>query len=325
MKCQEVIQLMQRDLDGDLNKEEQHQLMDHINGCHSCTEMFERLKHISSELEQLPKVTPPVSLVDQILPQLEEIDQVNIMETQAYDTGETEETSTTNTKRTSFTTLFKKARPTIAFLGTSAAAVILIVVLTLNSEDTLFNEVAEESASENIMEDSVFMKENTEEIFDNDVEEFDDQTALRIESEDANQSAGSRSGDGGESGSEKGYESESGEAFESGSEESIKTPFQEEEMTSITFSESFNHMEGMLSPDGQYVVNIRVVEEGGNELIVQKVNDQEILFTLAIEDHLTITKIKWLEDSQFILLQTSDGEKQYNEQIDIFNPMKPSQ
>ncbi|NDI33764.1 anti-sigma factor family protein [Chengkuizengella sediminis] len=319
MKCQEVIQLMQRDLDGDLNKEEHQQMIDHISDCHSCTEMFERLKNVSIELEQLPQVTPPVSIVDQILPQLEEIDQANIIETQVHDTGETEETLTTNIKKTTFTTLFKKAKP-IAFLGASAAAVILIVFTALNSGDNLImNDMAvEQSAPESIAENRALSEESTildEDRFDADAAEipipkmdYDDQAALKIESEEPNEST----------------ESRSGEVGESGSEEEVKIPVLEEDTTlSMTFSEDLI-AEGTVSPDGQYVINTRVIEEGGSELIVQKVDNQEILFTLKIEDNLSITKIEWLEDSQFILLETFDGEKKYSEQIDIFNPMQPS-
>ncbi|MFS1513565.1 anti-sigma factor family protein [Chengkuizengella sp. SCS-71B] len=306
MKCQEVIQLMQRDLDGDLNKEEHQQMIDHINDCHSCTEMFERLKNVSIELEQLPKVTPPVSIVDQILPQLEKIDQANIIETQVPDTDETEEILTSNNQRTTFATLFKKAKP-IAFLGASAAAVILIVITALNSGDNLkMNDMAaEQFASDTTANQNAPLEESAEVVFDDDVVptpkvEFDENAALRIESEENNENA-----------EQSGVETRTGEEA---SEEGIKIPAHEE----VTFSEI---VKGTASPDGQYVVNIRVVEEGGQELIVQKVNNQEILFTLKIEDNLSITKIEWLEDSQFILLETFDGEKKYSEKIDIFNPM----
>lgn len=74
MNCQEVMELMQRHLDLDLNESEQKALMDHLRQCPDCAEMFERLRQLSQELASLPKVSPPFSLVDSILPQLEEID-----------------------------------------------------------------------------------------------------------------------------------------------------------------------------------------------------------------------------------------------------------
>ena len=74
MNCQEVMEYMQRELDGDLGELESAKLREHIRQCADCAAMYERLKRLSAELENLPKVTPPFSLVDAILPKLEEID-----------------------------------------------------------------------------------------------------------------------------------------------------------------------------------------------------------------------------------------------------------
>lgn len=74
MNCQEVMELMQRQLDGDLNSQEENELHAHLSNCLDCAQMFERLQRLSDELTQLPKVVPPYSLVDAILPQLAEID-----------------------------------------------------------------------------------------------------------------------------------------------------------------------------------------------------------------------------------------------------------
>lgn len=74
MICQEVMELMQRQLDGDLNSHEEEELFAHLAHCEDCVQMFERLQRLSDELTQLPKVVPPYSLVDAILPQLAEID-----------------------------------------------------------------------------------------------------------------------------------------------------------------------------------------------------------------------------------------------------------
>ncbi|MFD0692861.1 zf-HC2 domain-containing protein [Paenibacillus sp. GCM10027628] len=74
MNCQEVMELMQRQLDGDLHAQEIDELEAHLMHCLECAEMFERLQRLSSELTQLPKVVPPYSLVDAILPQLSELD-----------------------------------------------------------------------------------------------------------------------------------------------------------------------------------------------------------------------------------------------------------
>ncbi|QHW30470.1 hypothetical protein GZH47_06150 [Paenibacillus rhizovicinus] len=64
---------MQRQLDGDLDERETEILMNHTRHCSDCAAMFERLKLLSSGLENLPKVVPSYSLVDAILPKLAEI------------------------------------------------------------------------------------------------------------------------------------------------------------------------------------------------------------------------------------------------------------
>ena len=74
MTCQEVMDYMQRQLDGDLDERETDILHKHTRHCPDCAEMLERLQRLSGELDSLPKVAPPFSLVDAILPQLDEID-----------------------------------------------------------------------------------------------------------------------------------------------------------------------------------------------------------------------------------------------------------
>lgn len=75
MKCEEVMEYMQRCLDMDLTDAENAAMQEHMKTCTSCAEMFERLNHLSRELVNLPKITPPYSIVDSILPRLEEIDE----------------------------------------------------------------------------------------------------------------------------------------------------------------------------------------------------------------------------------------------------------
>jgi hypothetical protein len=74
MKCAEVMEWMHRYLDQDLSQDEIVEMFRHIDDCPSCAEVFERLTLLSKELEQLPDVKPPFSLVDSILPQLAELD-----------------------------------------------------------------------------------------------------------------------------------------------------------------------------------------------------------------------------------------------------------
>lgn len=78
MICQEVMELMQRDLDQDLNDQEMEAMHEHMQQCPQCSAMFDRLKQLNAELISLPKVAPAYSLVDRILPELDHIDQGNI-------------------------------------------------------------------------------------------------------------------------------------------------------------------------------------------------------------------------------------------------------
>ncbi|SFE99680.1 Putative zinc-finger [Paenibacillus catalpae] len=73
MTCQEVIEYMNRQLDDDLGEHEYEILIKHTRHCPDCAAMFERLKKLSEELGNLPHVMPKYSLVDAILPQLEQI------------------------------------------------------------------------------------------------------------------------------------------------------------------------------------------------------------------------------------------------------------
>lgn len=74
MKCAEVMEWMHRYLDHDLSQEEMLEMFRHIDDCPSCAEVFDRLTTLSRQLEELPDVKPPFSLVDSILPQLEQLD-----------------------------------------------------------------------------------------------------------------------------------------------------------------------------------------------------------------------------------------------------------
>ncbi|KAA9007684.1 hypothetical protein F4V43_04165 [Paenibacillus spiritus] len=74
MSCAEVREWMHRYVDHDLSREEAAELFRHIDGCPDCAEEFTQLKLLSMELERLPEVRPPFSLVDAILPRLDEID-----------------------------------------------------------------------------------------------------------------------------------------------------------------------------------------------------------------------------------------------------------
>lgn len=83
MNCQEVTLLMQRDLDHDLDGQGKNELERHLASCKECAEMYDRLKRLAFNLENLPKVEPKYSLVDAILPQLDLIDREKFADEQA--------------------------------------------------------------------------------------------------------------------------------------------------------------------------------------------------------------------------------------------------
>lgn len=84
MNCEEVVELMQRELDGDLDSLEQERLREHLARCPDCAVLFSRLQKLSSELEQLPRVVPRYSLVDAILPQLERLEEAKDGRTETF-------------------------------------------------------------------------------------------------------------------------------------------------------------------------------------------------------------------------------------------------
>lgn len=71
MTNEEIYEWMQRDLDGDLSQLEQQMLHSLLRSDPELQLKYNRLKTVSLQLEQLPPVVPPFSIVDSILPKLE--------------------------------------------------------------------------------------------------------------------------------------------------------------------------------------------------------------------------------------------------------------
>lgn len=130
MKCQEVVERMHRYIDHDLNDKEKEELLAHIKTCESCSEKFQILQKLSHDLEKLPDVSPPFSLVDRIMPQLDEIDRgrkeqgSTIQEMKKEDNMIPLSVHTGNTLRS-----FRKTRLGRILMGTAAAAVVLGVAV----------------------------------------------------------------------------------------------------------------------------------------------------------------------------------------------------
>ncbi|PDO10054.1 MAG: hypothetical protein BLM47_08965 [Candidatus Reconcilbacillus cellulovorans] len=73
IECAEAAEWMQRLIDSDLNREKERVLLRHLDGCDACRKRFERLMSVDEQLRRLPKVEPPFSLVDAVLPMLDRI------------------------------------------------------------------------------------------------------------------------------------------------------------------------------------------------------------------------------------------------------------
>lgn len=89
MNCQEVMELMQRHVDGDLDQQETALMTAHVGGCPECAVMLERLQRLSDDLSQLPRVEPEFSIVDSIIPQLDRLEEERLSQS-AEDKTETQ-------------------------------------------------------------------------------------------------------------------------------------------------------------------------------------------------------------------------------------------
>lgn len=130
MKCAEVMEWMHRYLDHDLSQDEMIEMFRHIDDCSSCAEVFERLKLLSQQLEQLPDVKPPFSLVDSILPQLDQLD-LNVQGKSADAVSPEEDPKVVPFSRKSTHGKASKGASLAARtgIGAAAAAVILLIAM----------------------------------------------------------------------------------------------------------------------------------------------------------------------------------------------------
>ena len=88
MTCDEGRELIQHSIDSDLDSQETVLMNEHIRTCPDCAAFLERMTLLSKNLADLPRVAPPFSLVDAILPKLEIIDaEARVAEARAAQTG----------------------------------------------------------------------------------------------------------------------------------------------------------------------------------------------------------------------------------------------
>ncbi|WP_054941835.1 anti-sigma factor family protein [Paenibacillus ihuae] len=160
MKCTEVIEWMHRYLDHDLSPDETIEMYRHIDNCPSCAEVFNRLTLLSEQLEQLPDVKPPFSLVDSIMPQLEKID----LGVQAEDAAASEDSKVIPMSRKGTHNKTVKGTSRAASMaartgiGAVAAAIVLVIAI-FNMPDSMpaaeveqsLNQAADTAGNSDIM------------------------------------------------------------------------------------------------------------------------------------------------------------------------------
>lgn len=84
MSCEEALELIQRKLDHDLKPAEEAQLNNHLSHCQACFKEWQHYERLSQVLTDLPKVNPPRSVLDQLIPALQEDDKGTEKKNNAY-------------------------------------------------------------------------------------------------------------------------------------------------------------------------------------------------------------------------------------------------
>ncbi|MFF0827191.1 anti-sigma factor family protein [Brevibacillus sp. NPDC003359] len=142
MTNEEVFELMQRDLDGDLLESEQQTLHRLIQKDAELQLKYNRLKDVSQQLEHLPPVVPPFSIVDSILPKLES---AAAKPAAVKSTVNEEILPTLEVKRESSslpeTKKWKRMKVWMASLGSTAVAASLLVGMLFSGGDGKKHEV----------------------------------------------------------------------------------------------------------------------------------------------------------------------------------------
>lgn len=157
MKCPEAVEWIHRYLDGDLSEEEVTRLKEHLRSCDDCARTYDVLKHLSDNLYQLPEVTPKFSIVDSILPRLDEIDRARDEEGSTLEVSEAEVPlmksipSRSKKERTPF---WRTRTAVPAALGTAAAVILGIFIYQYQPETIPNAEIAPASQQTQLKKDT---------------------------------------------------------------------------------------------------------------------------------------------------------------------------
>lgn len=319
MNCQEVMVYMQRHLDHDLSGNEQHMMNNHLESCMSCRKMMERLQRLTSELSSLPKVHPPVSLVDKILPRLAEIDRQRESSSIASDSVQHGQDRAT--------TALRRRKISNMILGGVVAAGVLLGVVILNIDQDDPARMADSSGlmNQEISLDVADMALDQYELDGIAAQTFDVKVQEAAADESGNTSflgirstsdADASSGmpllppTGGDTGSDHpplgltGYKQEGAGLDPDFEAVEIKDQFGN--VTDMDTNDYHTSMGGFMSPDGQYSAYI----ENGSVVIV---NDQreKIYISRSFKDA-EISDLVWEQRSRLVfMIQTADTTYSY--------------
>ncbi|WP_312117056.1 hypothetical protein [Brevibacillus reuszeri] len=134
MTNDEIWEWMQRDLDGDLSSGEQQMLYSLLQKDPDLQLKYNRLKHVSEQLEKLPPVVPSFSIVDSILPRLESA----ASKPAAMSSQNEEILPTLEVKHKSSSPVtskkWKRTKVWLASIGSTAAACLMIGLLYTGSD-----------------------------------------------------------------------------------------------------------------------------------------------------------------------------------------------
>ena len=146
MKCEEMMNLMQQSLDQDLTAEEELVMLAHLKQCPGCSDLYVRLKLLHDELAQLPKVKPAYSIVDAILPQLEEIPLWNADSAEGPETSAAAKEQVVALPPAAARTNKRGLISWKIFSGVAAAGIIIGLLMS-NQDNLNLNKSASESAA----------------------------------------------------------------------------------------------------------------------------------------------------------------------------------
>lgn len=304
MKCEEVIKLMHRELDGDINPKERQGLLKHLASCPDCHILFDQLKSLSFQLESLPCVTPAYSIVDKVLPILDKVDQ-----TQKVQGLSSDENSEQPNK--SVSTIRKLWIP-----GLTLAATLFIALLISNSVPDMDNTSQEsyDLSSENYEMSNIEVTDDGDNRLAGASEK--DSGEEEIASSDAEEPNSKESNSEEPNAVEPNFDEPNSDAegaisMSSASEDEDKNE-QNEQTTSVDFASLEEDYIEYNSPDGVY----SAYEGFGDEDIRIKKEDRPYYMTKnqnQWEKPWEVISIEWISNNElyYILSNPEQDEQQY--------------